>query len=102
MTFEEDMGDFRKKKFLQTDLQGKNSGQGNTWQKKIPMCTEKIISFIANAGKNSYTIVCQEIKFCHQSFGKNKILTQTKPPIPLPLQKSHGQPLFKVHLEFFE
>ena len=95
------MGDFRKKNSCRLIYREKLL-QGNTWQKKIPTCTEKIISFIANAGKNSYTIVCQEIKFCHQSFGKNKILTQTKPPIPLPLQKSHGQPLFKVHLDFFE
>ena len=31
-----------------------------------------------NAGKNSYTVVCQEKKFYHQRFRKSKILTQTK------------------------
>ena len=95
------MGDFRKKNSCRLIYREKTLAR-KYLAKKIPTCTEKIISFIANAGKNSYTIVCQEIKFYHQSFRKNKILTQTKPPIPLPLQKSHGQPLFKVHLDFFE
>ena len=51
-----------------------------------------------NAGKNSYTVVCQEKKFFHQRFRKSKILTQTKsplppPPPPPPPQKSYGRPL---------
>ena len=37
-----------------------------------------------NAGKNSYTLVCQEKKFYHQRFRKSKILTQTKSPLPPP------------------
>ena len=35
-----------------------------------------------NAGKNSYTVLCQEKKFYHQRFRKSKILTQTKSPLP--------------------
>ena len=50
-----------------------------------------------NAGKNFYTVVCQEKKFYHQRFRKSKILTQTKsplpPPPPPPPQKSYGRPL---------
>ena len=51
-----------------------------------------------NAGKNSYTVLCQEKKFYHQRFRKSKILTQTKsplppPPPPPPPQKSYGRPL---------
>ena len=51
-----------------------------------------------NAGKNSYTVLCQEKKFYHQRFRKSKILTQTKsplppPPPPTPPQKSYGRPL---------
>ena len=46
-----------------------------------------------NAGKNSYTVLCQEKKFYHQRFRKSKILTQTKSPLPAPppplLLKSH-------------
>ena len=37
-----------------------------------------------NAGKNFYTVVCQEKKFYHQRFRKSKILTQTKSPLPPP------------------
>ena len=43
-----------------------------------------------NGGKNSYIVVCQEGKsIFHQSFGKSKILTQTKSPILLLPLKSH-------------
>ena len=76
-------GDSRKKNILQTDFEGKKILQGNIWWKKI--LPWKKISFMAyNAGKNSYTLVCQEKKFYHQRFRKSKILTQTKSPLPPP------------------
>ena len=90
------MGDFRKKNIPQTDFEGKKFLQGNIWREK--MLPWKKIPFMAyNAGKNSYTVVCQEKKFYHQRFRKSKILTQTKfplpPPPPPPPQKSYGRPL---------
>ena len=35
-----------------------------------------------DAGKKSYTVVRQEKNFYHQRFGKNRIITQAKSPIP--------------------
>ena len=78
------MGDFRKKKnILQTDFEGKKILQGKTWQKN-PYTMKKKIYFMAyKAEKKSYIVVC------HDRFGKN-IPSQTKSPIPHPLQKSNG------------
>ena len=52
------MGDFRKKRILQTDFEGKNYCKEITG-KKIPTL-KKYISRRTMLGKKSYTVACQE------------------------------------------
>ena len=73
MTFEEVMGDVRKKSVLQINFQWEKLAR--TYLGQIISCTGKKISLMT-CGKKSYPLYARE-----KRFGKN-ILTQTKSPIP--------------------
>ena len=78
----EGMGDFREKNVLQTDFEENKSCNEMPGKKKF-LHWRKKKSFMASAGKKSYTHVCQE-KTITRGLAKN--------PLPL-LPKANGRPL---------
>ena len=76
MTLDGGYGRLRKKYILQTDFEGKKILQGN-------ISVAKKISFMSyNAGKKTYTAVCQEKEFFHQRVEKKKLVHKPNHPNP--------------------
>ena len=75
------MGDLRKKKFLQTDFEGKNSCEEIPGEKDS--YTEKeYLSWRTRLEKILTPLCIRKKKLYHQRLGTNRIITQTKSPIP--------------------
>ena len=74
------MGDLRKKNSCRLISREKILAR-KYLAKKTPTLKKNIFHGV-RGWKNSYTVVYQEKKLYHQRLGTNRIITQTKSPIP--------------------
>ena len=91
LTFEGNMGDFRKKNILQTDFEGGKACKEIPGKNSIQQWPKQCQSWVIMLKKKLHRYMSGQKFLTPEVWGKNS--SQTKSPMPP--QKSNGQPLIK-------